>query len=561
MSYTITTSDGSLTITIPDGQFDNTTSLTLPGPNAVGYGQFLDQNLLQLLENFASNASPSGENVQGQLWFNKSNKTLNVFTGEQGYLPVSGIVISSTQPVNANPGNTWYDTTHNQYFIYDGAGWNLIGPLYTKSQGVSGAIPTSIADATLVGVYHNVIQLQFGNNILAILNGDSRFTPSPAISGFPQVFHGLTLNNNLFPGNDQFYTNANAAAYIPVDPTIIGIENSISALSSTVNTNLATTNANIVTANSAVVSYVNSQISSVNSSWLANAAIQESEISGLRANINAANVSLTTAWTANAVSQQVQINSLITGAYSNANVAAYLAQNTGQITASTQLYNDKSTNVATTAFVQSVFPQGMIMMWNSTAAPIPTGFQLCDGTNGTPDLRGQFIVGAGGSYTNGSTGGCTSVTLATTNLPAHTHTFSTSSSGTSGSAGSHTHAVSTTIADAGHTHSTNESPHSHTTHFNRTSKGNNATPYMISDPNYGENFNGSVDLPTTSALTGITLQPSLTGITASTSVTGVGDHAHSIALSMSGTTDSTGSASSFNILPPYYALCYIQKMF
>ena len=57
MSYNITTSDGTVNITIPDGGFDNSTSLTLAGPNAVGYGQYLDQNLLSLLSNFASTIS------------------------------------------------------------------------------------------------------------------------------------------------------------------------------------------------------------------------------------------------------------------------------------------------------------------------------------------------------------------------------------------------------------------------------------------------------------------------------------------------------------------------
>ena len=60
MAYTLTTSDGSVTITIPDGEFNTTTGLTFSGPNAVGYGQSLDQNLLTLLDNFASNSSPSG---------------------------------------------------------------------------------------------------------------------------------------------------------------------------------------------------------------------------------------------------------------------------------------------------------------------------------------------------------------------------------------------------------------------------------------------------------------------------------------------------------------------
>lgn len=62
----------------------------------------------------------------------------------------------------------------------------------------------------------------------------------------------------------------------------------------------------------------------------------------------------------------------------------------------------------------SRLPAGAIIMWSGTTSNIPTGFALCDGNNGTPDLRDRFIVGAGNTYTAGSTGGATT----------HTHTYS-----------------------------------------------------------------------------------------------------------------------------------------
>ena len=58
-------------------------------------------------------------------------------------------------------------------------------------------------------------------------------------------------------------------------------------------------------------------------------------------------------------------------------------------------------------------PKGGIIEWAGAIVDIPTGYQLCDGTNGTPDLRDQFIVGAGSTYVPGATGG----TLT------HTHPF------------------------------------------------------------------------------------------------------------------------------------------
>ena len=567
MAYTITTSDGSLTINIPDGQFDNTTSLTLAGPNAVGYGQFLDQNLIQLLENFASNTSPSGENVQGQLWFNKSSQALNVFT-TQGYLPVSGIIISTSQPINANPGNTWYDPSRNQYFFYDGSNWNLIGPTYTRAQGVSGAIPTSISDATLIGVSHNVLELRFGDQLLATLSGDQTFIPSPSITGFPQIFRGLTLNNNLFPGSDQFYTNANAAAYLPSDPTIISLSAGIAQTA-------ANAAADLNTANVAMTNFINDEVATINAliansvqtlNNTANTIVANTNAiaANLTANINqvyadllsnvavidAGLAEVTVAWTANAISQQTQINTLINGS-------------------TTQTYSDNSNKYATTAFVQSVLPKGTIVLWGGSAATIPAGWALCNGqtVNGitTPDLRGQFIIGAtgdsGGNYNKGTTGGATGVALSTANLPSHTHGISGSSSGTTGLSGSHTHIASTTATDSGHIHSVNESPHQHSTTFNRTSKSNNSTPYMLTDPNVGENLNGSVALATTPASTGLSIFSASASISASTTLTAVGDHQHSVSVTIPSATNATGSGTSFSTLPPYYALCYIQKTF
>jgi hypothetical protein len=71
-------------------------------------------------------------------------------------------------------------------------------------------------------------------------------------------------------------------------------------------------------------------------------------------------------------------------------------------------------------------PVGSIIMWSGTeaaAAAIPNNWKLCDGTNGTPDLRDRFIVGAGNNYDIGDTGGSESVTLTADNLPEHSHEF------------------------------------------------------------------------------------------------------------------------------------------
>jgi microcystin-dependent protein len=66
-------------------------------------------------------------------------------------------------------------------------------------------------------------------------------------------------------------------------------------------------------------------------------------------------------------------------------------------------------------------PTGIISLWSGSILTIPSGWNICDGTNGTPDLRDRFIVGAGSAYAVGGTGGEATHTLTIDEIPAHTH--------------------------------------------------------------------------------------------------------------------------------------------
>lgn len=70
-------------------------------------------------------------------------------------------------------------------------------------------------------------------------------------------------------------------------------------------------------------------------------------------------------------------------------------------------------------------PIGTITIWSGVADTIPTGWQLCDGTNNTPDLRDKFVLGAGTSHEVGSSGGEENVTLNIDQIPSHSHTYTT----------------------------------------------------------------------------------------------------------------------------------------
>jgi hypothetical protein len=84
-------------------------------------------------------------------------------------------------------------------------------------------------------------------------------------------------------------------------------------------------------------------------------------------------------------------------------------------------------------------PPGIIMMWSTISGQIPIGWSECDGgvINGfaKPNLRGRFIIGAGGAYGDNTFAGNTTYTLTALNIPAHTHPL------TSISTNAHAHTI------------------------------------------------------------------------------------------------------------------------
>jgi microcystin-dependent protein len=73
------------------------------------------------------------------------------------------------------------------------------------------------------------------------------------------------------------------------------------------------------------------------------------------------------------------------------------------------------------AFKSGDVPQGVIVMWSGAINQIPAGWAICDGNNGTPDLRDRFVVGAGGGYVPRQTGGEATHTLIEAEMPSHKH--------------------------------------------------------------------------------------------------------------------------------------------
>lgn len=138
---------------------------------------------------------------------------------------------------------------------------------------------------------------------------------------------------------------------------------------------------------------------------------------------------------------------------------------------------------------------GTIIMWAGAISNIPSGWVLCDGNNGTPDLTGRFIKGTNStSESIGETGGQASYTITSSKMATHSHTGSTDASG-------------------GHTHTID-----YDVYNDAIDRGGNQS--------VGNSYTDSSK---------------------------AGSHSHSVSL------DSTGSGDAVNNEPAYYELAFIQK--
>ena len=131
MSYTIPYSDPSKNnnpIIVPDVSGNKqSTSLTLIGKNAPGFGQQLAENFVHMLENFASPVAPINT-IEGQLWYDNANQQLKITSGGALWAPVNGVHQQDDEPVNIKEGDLWVDTLNQQLKLYNGAEYILVGP-------------------------------------------------------------------------------------------------------------------------------------------------------------------------------------------------------------------------------------------------------------------------------------------------------------------------------------------------------------------------------------------------------------------------------------------------
>jgi microcystin-dependent protein len=552
MSYIINKRNGTQLTTIIDGTTDTTaSSLTLVGQNYIGWGEIFQENLVHLMENFARSAIPANALV-GQLWFDTTNKNLNVLVAEDIWHPLATTAAGTSAPQSPNVGDFWYDTNRRQVRVWDSVKWQIVGPVYTATQGPTGANAVSIADS--LNTPRHTVTLESKGATFAIFNPTYEFTTLANVDGFGNVihrgfnfrsnissevlFHGTVQNamtlqgiepgvfvrgdqddytlGNLYIQNDGgLWLGSNAEARITNEP----VSNNIIFALSKNETNFRMTGLYDNGEKVLLQSNVQSGLLTVNDDPLEPTGIstknytdntvsqaEQRQNTNLVSNVVAINTTIGTL-----TNEINQVNNYAHNVEAiKANIASPIF--TGTPAAPTAAAGTNTTQVATTAFVKTAvdtgiagvtatvdarlaafqpLPVGGIIMWSGAVNNIPSGWALCNGSNGTPDLRNRFIVGAGSGYNVAATGGSADAVV-----PAHSHT----------------------ITDPGHSHLMQRV----LTDINVDARFDAVSRYATSDDaEY-------TDRNTVNSVTGITI-------------------------------NSTGQSGVNANLPPYYALCFIIK--
>ena len=199
MAYKINNTFGTLLVTLADGTIDTaTTDLALIGKGYAGFGEKLNENLVKLLENFNNTSAPNNK-IQGQLWFDQTNKRLNVYDGTK-FKPAGGPTNSTSAPTNAVLGDTWFDTTNTQLYVYNGTAFTLIGPTTVAGSGVTQVVSEVSPDDA--GVNQSYLKLVANDAVVAVVSNVA-FTPNATdttsaaliTAGFSAVAQGLQLSS------------------------------------------------------------------------------------------------------------------------------------------------------------------------------------------------------------------------------------------------------------------------------------------------------------------------------------------------------------------------------
>jgi len=470
MAYQIKKYNGDVLLTLEDGHTDSAnSSLTLIGKNVTGFGTLQNENLIHLLENFASDTAPASQ-IKGQLWYDTSQYKIKVWNGG-GWVELAQIDYMGTKPTATRAGQLWFNTATNQLYMNVGTSvsdFRFIGPDLVPGFGLTRLVSTS-TKAVEYGGNHPVINITVNGEIVGVISTNTFLLDSTnAIEGFVQIKRGITLKNESetdFQLNGRsLYSNlavtatnlaAGTVGQIPYQTAagatsfvggtngqifVSGGEGTPQYVNTTsISVGRSTTSSNLASGSQGSLPYqtgigLTSQLSLGTLGYFLTAGTTSPTWS------NPTSLSVgeaTTALQANTLKDSISsnyysasvdasVNTIVQRAsdgkvYANTFTGNLVGNVTGVSSIASKLQTartitltgatsgsvsfDGSSNVTMSTTAASQFTTGMIVMFTGSSGSVPIGWVICDGSNGTPDLRDRFIVGAGASYAVGSNGG------------------------------------------------------------------------------------------------------------------------------------------------------------
>ena len=512
MSYIVNKTDGNIAAVVDDGTLNTTTSLSLLGRGYNDYGDVIAQNLVGLLENFASDLAPRSP-LPGQIWYHKAEKKLRVYDGNKFTVVNNVSVTNSNRPSSPAPGDFCFDADKQQLFYYTSTNWQLVAPAYSALQSRTELVVEDFTDTN--GLSHPVLVFYAAGKRTVVISSVPDFETYPDVFGFKVVRTGLNIVSKYLIANavingTSTYSEMSAGLDIVADATYMHSNSNTGTVGTLYVANdggitigaigdikISTLVASPYTFGSSISAQTDKSLALVGygggtivldnaTNWIginksnpgydldvagavnadeyvvSNQGYYFGDDSSITSTSDIIDISPGGTNTIHATHNTVSINGY-----------AYLNYDT-QVTGNISVYNGQLSlnNVVNSSLVpgwpeepdhavtkqyadnltlQNLMPIGSIIMWYGTAITVPAGWHICDGTNGTPDLRGQFVMGAGSVAMPNTTGGANSITTTTELAGDHTHT------GTTNGGGVHNHSGNT----QGHALTTDELP-SHT---------------------------------------------------------------------------------------------------
>lgn len=170
MAYSVDTYSGSRTFVVEDGTINSSLDIALIGKNYAGYGESLNENFVNLLENFAGTVPPTRP-INGQIWYDAAARKLKVWDAAAGFWRITGATeVASNPPQGLSTGGLWWDETNKQLYVYDGNQYVLVGPQSIASFGTTEIKSLTVTDNSVPPQSKTILVAYVADEIMYVIS-------------------------------------------------------------------------------------------------------------------------------------------------------------------------------------------------------------------------------------------------------------------------------------------------------------------------------------------------------------------------------------------------------